>query len=298
MAVPLLQSLVLAPGPDSKRWAAALLTAAQQQTAPWRVAPSQSTHASSNLEGLCCQGELAVVQSARRLLNDLWPAAGQASAAVKTTLVTPAAAATDASVEAAVAWLQSLAASITHCREAAAAAGGSSSALTVALPSARQLREQEEAGEGGEGASVELGPGAAALLGALLMHRDARVVAAAAVCLRQLVLAVPATAPVFLPPLLMQLQRLSVTGSSKQKGSGAHALLVARAAAALLSVLPCMTSDPTTAAFAMRALQPLTDQAAPAALRGLALRLTVDGWRTTGRWVWVGEGGEGLSPTI
>jgi len=56
-----------------------------------------------------------------------------------------------------------------------------------------------------------------------------------------------------------------------------------RAQASLLSVLPAMTTDPTTAAFAMRALQPLAVAGAPLTLRAAALRLAVDGWRITGR---------------
>jgi len=205
LAVPLLHSLVLAPGSASKRWATALLAAAQNQTQPWRTSPQQHSKgkaaSASQLQQLCCQGELAVVAGARRLLASLWPAQQPAAA--------------DSAVEAAVGWLQSLAAAITHARELAAAAASSSnaSAFSVALPSARQLRQQEESGEAGcTGSSAELSPAAAALLGALLLHYDARVVDAAARCLRQLVLTLPASAPVFLPPLLMQLRRFSAMG--------------------------------------------------------------------------------------
>lgn len=48
-------------------------------------------------------------------------------------------------------------------------------------------------------------------------------------------------------------------------------------------MLPAMTSDPTTAAFAMRALQPLAEPGAPPLLRAAALRLAVEGWWETGR---------------
>jgi hypothetical protein len=48
-------------------------------------------------------------------------------------------------------------------------------------------------------------------------------------------------------------------------------------------VLPALSGDATTAAFAGRALQPLAAPAAPPALRGAALRLAVDGWLATGR---------------
>lgn len=233
LVVPLLHSLVLAPGPASKRWAAALLATAQQQQQPWSL-PQHSSSPSSAAAGgavavsglraqvmpsgvclrqLCCQGDMAVVQAARRLLQQLTPMA-QLSAATE-----------DTATKAAIGWLDSLSVSLADARSAAqaTASGAGATAFSVALPSARKLRERES---GGAAASVatELGPGAVALLGALLVHSDARIVDAAARCLRQLMLALPSSAPVFLPPLLMQLRRFS---GGRGGGEGSH-LHVAR----------------------------------------------------------------------
>ena len=292
LAAPLLHGLVLLPDGGSRRWAAALLAAAQAAARPWRRTGACAAGASggSGLAALCCQGELVVVRAARALLARLW--AGDDGSNDN-----------EAAVAEAVAWLRALAASVAKAREAAAAAAsgagaGAATALTIGLPSARDVRSQAEGGGGGDdddsalgaGASAELGPGATALLGALLLHADARVVDAAARCLRQLALASPASAPVFLAPLLLQLQRLS-SFSARDKGAGgwttgaaaAAARDVAAAQASLLGVLPAMTADATTAAFAMRALQPLAAPSAPPALRGAALRLAVEGWLLTGR---------------
>ncbi|KIZ01878.1 hypothetical protein MNEG_6086 [Monoraphidium neglectum] len=285
LVVPLLHALVLSPSTESRRWASALLAAAQARGRPWAPpwleardsgAASAGAAAAVPLSELCCQGELVVVRAARRLLA---PLAGDSARGV---------AEGAAAVAEAVAWLDALAAAVAHARgeAAAAASGAGAAAFSVALPSARQLREQELAGGPGYGfGAAELGPGASALLGALLTHGDAHVAAAAARCLRELALALPASAPVFLPPLLVQLRRLGAGGGGKGGAAplSGTPLDVARAQAAMLAVLPAMTSDPTTAAFAMRALQPLAAPSAPPALRGLALRLAVDGWRETGR---------------
>lgn len=60
-------------------------------------------------------------------------------------------------------------------------------------------------------------------------------------------------------------------------------LCLPRAQAAVLSVLPAMCADPSTAMFALRALQPLAAPSAPPHLRALALRLSVEGWQLTRR---------------
>ncbi|KAI8466909.1 MAG: hypothetical protein J3K34DRAFT_524154 [Monoraphidium minutum] len=279
MVVPLLQCLVLTPGAASKRWAAALLAAAQAARRPWApeggaVIVGGGGGGAPALEALCCQGPLVVMRSARQLLQDLWGAEGGGGGAGDAGAV-------------AAAWLGALAASLSHARaDAASAAAGGAAPFSAPLPSARALRERERDGGGG---AAELAPAQGALLGALLVHTEARVVGAAAAALRELCLALPASAPAFLPPLLMALRRLCGGGGSGKQGGGGggavagSALDVARAQAALLGVLPAMTSDPVTAAFATRALQPLAAPSAPPALRGAALRLAVDGWRATGR---------------
>lgn len=284
--------------PSDKAWAAGLVKLLT-------VTPTAGQHQSkAAVQGYpqgqeqAWHGDLCRAQQAKELVEQLWagwPAGGGTEGAADR-------AAADTSVAAAVRWLSSLQGHLMLQREqqaaSRAAAGSSAFTFTPADVAAAAAT-----------ASAEPAPATTMLLAALMAHPSPRVQAAAATAIRELVLLLPQCALAFLPLVLFCLQRSCSAAAASNSGKGTTATAaagavtpratapnmtpaaamaqaeLATAQASLLALLPAMAADAAISPFALRALQPLTEQGAPLLLRCMALRLTVEAWVTTGEAV-------------
>jgi hypothetical protein len=230
-------------------------------------------------------GELCLARQAEKLLGVCWGQQQQPQRLQADLMLPSSARAAAAAAE----WLLSLEVHFRLLRkqgEAEKGGGKSASVLDVRLLPSSELLPERHLAEGAEG-PADAGPVSEAALAALLRHPRARVRAAAASAIRELVLLRPLASLRFLPAVLSQLSSVPPAAADPDRIRGSDYVDPDKAVAAaqaplLLAVLPAMSADASVAPFAARAAAPLGGERAPLLLRCVALRMVVQGWLVTG----------------
>jgi hypothetical protein len=281
LQLPLLQQVVFATHKTAKRWAAAVLKCirTQQQQQQGVSVSNGSSSSSSRHSAVSCsqEGPLAPLVVVQQLLAH-WEATA------------PPQQQQQGDVLDAVTWLHSFAAALQQQQQ--------------------QQQQQSAAGPSTQPAALAawcvsqgISPAVQLLLAALLQHRDAAVVSAAASVLQLLLLRVPQLAPAFLPVVLQQLRLSYRTTAAAAAAVGVRSEPAGQQVQQLLMLLPAMCKDASCAALVWRVLQPVMSaaqqrqqqqqQQAPylkqqqgqsgGLLRAVAVQLCVSAWGQRGR---------------
>ncbi|KAG1676514.1 hypothetical protein FOA52_000057 [Chlamydomonas sp. UWO 241] len=311
-AVPLLPRLAYSTTPSGKAHAHHVLTLMRRGAvaAPARGGGGGGGGARRGAAAPLCHGELLLQAQASRLLGHRFGGNSDAGGTFG-----------GAGAASARAWLSSLATQLRLLQAGGDGDGDATSALMTPLEPSREVLP----GRQSVADARDLPAGAEAALGALLLAGTADgsdntegsgggvergVTCAAASATRELLQLRPLSSLRVLPLLLSAVRTLATAAQQlqqqpqqpqqpQQQASAAAAVSRARDAHALLHVLPSMAYDASVAPFAARAIQPLAAESAPLIVRCVALRLTVQGWLTTGRgWARVEAAINGYAPHL